>query len=268
MTRAPLPISGIVMSAVALVAIAARGSLPGSVVVAVAAIALICGLPQVSTAVAAVLAAPFAWIIAIDTSSTTWIRFAVLVAASLGSLACSRADEVWAHEAVSPGLLFGSSCGVFLAVPDTEEAVVLVGAAALAALAGWPLRLATLGRAGAGSACALLVWVVAIGGRGRTPSIVGGLACLGVLVWLAVVPWLRSRVGRTAAHQRLTGGRQILALVAVQAGVVLVASRVAGVSDDLGFAAVVGAFTALAALVGATMVGAPAGHRPSVPPVS
>jgi hypothetical protein len=268
MTRAPLPISGIVLSALALSVIAARGSLPGSVVVGVAAIALICGLPRLPAGLAVALTVPFGWLIAVDTSTTSWIRFAVLVVASLGSVACSRADEVWAHEAVTPGLLFGSACGVFLAVPDTEEALVLVCAAALAALAGWPLRLATLGRAGAGSACAVLAWVVAIGGRGRTPSIVGGLACLGVLVWLAAVPWLRIRFGRSAAHPRLTGVRQILTLVAVQAGVVLVASRVSGVSDELGFAVVVAAVTAVAAVGGATIVGGPPGNRPSLPPTS
>jgi len=115
--------------------------------------------------------------------------------------------------------------GVWATVPDVEAAVVVLGAALPPALLGWPGPLArsglvALGLAGSLASAALLVWVVATDGAARPGSMVGGLACLGVL---AVEPVARRLAGRGPGGQPLPPlpvAVGHLALVAVAARVV------------------------------------------------
>jgi hypothetical protein len=114
--------------------------------------------------------------------------------------------------------------GVWATLPDVEAAVVALGAALPPALLGWPSPLArsglvTLGPAGSLASAALLVWVVATDGAGRPGSMVGGLACLGML---AVEPVARRLAGRGpgAPPPPLPLAAAHLALVAVAARVV------------------------------------------------
>jgi hypothetical protein len=116
--------------------------------------------------------------------------------------------------------------GVWATVPDVEAAVVALGAALPPALLGWPGPLArgglvALGPAGSLASAALLVWVVATDGAARPGSMVGGLACLGVL---AVEPLAR----RLAGHG--PGGRPLppLPLATAHLALVAVAARVVG----------------------------------------
>jgi hypothetical protein len=144
---------------------------------------------------------------------------------------------------------------VFAAVPDTEQAATLLGASVPMALCGWPLGHARLGPIGAGAGTALLVWVAAVGGRGREPSIIGAVACLGLLVTLPAGRWLTGRTGHPRAPGR---GRQTAApLVCVHLAVVAVASRVAGVTTDLQVAIPLAVVTVLVALAASTWLGAP-----------
>jgi hypothetical protein len=119
-----------------------------------------------------------------------------------------------------------SVAGVWATVPDVESAVVLLGAAVAPALLGWPSPLArtgplSLGVAGSLASAGLLVWVVATDGAARPGSMVGGLACLGVL---AVEPLARRLGGRGP------GGRPLpaLPLAAAHLALVAVAARVVG----------------------------------------
>jgi hypothetical protein len=115
--------------------------------------------------------------------------------------------------------------GVWATVPDVESAVVLLGAVLPPALLGWPGPLArtgvSLGVAGSLAAAGLLVWVVATDGAARPGSIVGGLACLGVL---AVEPLARRLAGRGPAAPPLPP----LPLAAAHLVLVAVAARVVG----------------------------------------
>jgi len=116
--------------------------------------------------------------------------------------------------------------GVWATVPDVESAVVVLGAALPPALLGWPSPLArrgpvALGVAGALAAAGLLVWVVATDGAARPGSIVGGLACLGVL---AAEPLARRLGGRGAGDRSLPAP----VLVAAHLALVAVAARVVG----------------------------------------
>jgi hypothetical protein len=72
--------------------------------------------------------------------------------------------------------------GVYLAVPDTELARVMLGVAIPFVLLSIPRPLSPFGPAGSAAIVGVFAWVVVVGGRGRPSSIVGGLATIGILV--------------------------------------------------------------------------------------
>ena len=125
-----------------------------------------------------------------DISTTTWIQVVALLGATVGAAAVARTEEAWGAGMPSPRLCWPSrlpACSPRCPTPRRPPS--LLGAASRAAgPAGVapPPRHPRAGRAG--GATALLAWVIAVGGRGRPPSIVGGLACLGLLLTLAAGP--------------------------------------------------------------------------------
>ena len=255
-----VPIAGLVMTAAALVALGRTWSVvPGALLglggVAVTLVWLDRRRPHFgpSFATAAVLIAPFAAVLAVDASPTGWVRGLVGAAVVLGAPAAARTEAAWGHAGLPPVLYAITAAGVFAAVPDTEQAAVLLGASVPLGLAGWPLGHVRLGPAGAGTAVALLVWVAAVGGRGREPSIVGAVACLGLLVTLPAGGWRARWTGRGGAVGR--SHLVVVLVVAAHLAVVAVASRVAGISSDLDVAVPVAAATALAALAAGAWLG-------------
>jgi hypothetical protein len=83
----------------------------------------------------------------------------------------------------APWLLFAITAGgVYLAVPDTELARVMLGVAIPFVLLSVPRPLSPLGPAGSAALAGVFTWVVVVGGRGRPGSVVGGLATIGILV--------------------------------------------------------------------------------------
>jgi hypothetical protein len=221
------------------------------------------GLAWLSGAAALVLPA---YLLAADASSTTWVRGFLVAAVVAGVPPAGRTEAEYGPVGVTPALYAVSAAGVFVSVPDTEQAAALLGASLPLAVCGWPLGRARLGAPGAPAATALLIWVVAVGGRGREPAIVGAVGCLGLLVTLPAGRWLAGRTDRRPAALRRPGAHA-LALVLVQLAVVTLAARVAGVSADLAVAAVVTAVTLLGALVASVLLAAaspgeqPAGGR-------
>jgi hypothetical protein len=254
----PVPVAGLVMTAAALVAVSRTwsvvpGALLGLVGLAVTLSWLDRSRPHCapSFALAVVLVAPFAAVLAVDASPTGWVRGLVGVAVVLGAPAASRTEAAWGDAGLPPVLYAITAAGVFAAVPDTEQAAVLLGASVPLGLAGWPLGHVRLGPAGAGAAVGLLVWVAAVGGRGREPSIVGAVACLGLLATLPVGGWRARRTGRTGAVPQHVA----VLVVGVHLAVVAGASRVAGTSSDLDVAAPVAAATVAAALAAGAWLG-------------
>jgi hypothetical protein len=149
-------------------------------------------------------------------------------------------DRRWRHLGLLPPLLAVTAAGIWACVPDVEGPLVLLGASLLLPLLGWPSPLAArwpglaaFGTAGSVAMAAVLVWVVATGGVGRPGSVVGGLACLGLL---AVEPAVR----RLDVHRRspleLLEQRPGLTWTAVAAHLLLVgiASRVTGRPERVG----------------------------------
>jgi hypothetical protein len=118
------------------------------------------------------------------------LALAAAVAAALVAF-----DRRWRELGLLPALLAVTAAGIWAAVPDVEAALVLLGAALAMALLGRPgplagrrPGLAAFGVAGSVAVAAVLVWTVTTGGAARPGSVVGGLACLGLL---AVEPAVR-----------------------------------------------------------------------------
>jgi hypothetical protein len=228
-------------------------------VAGIAAASRLRGWPQ--PALTAPLAAvPFAGLLAHapGVPSTGWVRALVVGGVAVGAMAAARTDASWGATGITPVLYVITAFGVFAAVPDTEEAAVLLGASVPAALCGWPLGRARLGPAGAAGVAALMVWVSAVGGRGRLPSIVGAVACLGLLATLPFGRWLADRwLGRTGCAGDPAVPPPVLVLAA-QAATVAVASRVAGITSELRVAVPTAVGITIAALAASTWL---TGHR-------
>jgi hypothetical protein len=160
------------------------------------------------------------------------------LAVPLGGWLVADFDARWGRQGYGPVLFAISLAGVYVTVPDTEQALVALGAALPLAFLGWPWPLASLGRLGAYAATATLVVVVAAGGVGRASAMVGGVACLGIFLVEPVAAGLGPR--RQGVLERVPAGRWGTPVVAtVHLGLVLVAARVAGLQPSAGRAALV-----------------------------
>ena len=140
-----------------------------------------------------------------------WIRVLVAIAAVAGGALVDAVDRLMPR--VLPVLLAVGAVGVYFCVPDTEAPKALLGAL----LAGTMIVLEPrLGHAlGQVTLTGLFVWVAAYG-LGRPGSVVGGVACLGVVLLIPLVRWSRATPARTAL------------LVVAQCALVVFESRVAG----------------------------------------
>jgi hypothetical protein len=133
-----------------------------------------------------------------------------------------------------PMLLFAvTAAGVWVTVPDTEEALVFLGAMAVPTLLAFPFRVGRLGPIGAHVLPAMTIWVAAWGGRGREGSIVGAIAGLGMLV-AAPLAALAARKSSVAVN----GGAGVMLLI-LHAVLVGVVTRVAGIREATFDAAVI-----------------------------
>jgi hypothetical protein len=102
-------------------------------------------------------------------------------------------DRRWGNTGCTPVLLAISVVGLYYTVPDPGDALVVLGVALPIAMLGWPWPVARLGSTGGFAVAGLLAWVVVRGGSGRQSSIVGGMACLGLLAIEPVARRFRRR---------------------------------------------------------------------------
>ncbi len=117
--------------------------------------------------------------------------FAMLAIVFAAPLVASFDDRY--HETGLPIPLFAiAALGVFLTVPDTEGAMVLLGTAGIAGFLGWPRPVATLGAAGSYAVVGLYMFVAEGGATGRPASIVASVAVLGLLLIVPITIRLRS----------------------------------------------------------------------------
>jgi hypothetical protein len=174
-----------------------------------------------------VVALPGAWLIARSgLPGPGWVVPLILVVIAVGGPLISSFDENASPSPLPIVLLAISVGGAWATVPDTEEALVLLGAMLAPTLLAWPLRIARLGPVGAHALVAWLLWVTAWGGRGRAGSVIGAAAGLGLLVVAPLASWLAHRRGVS------TSGWAGFLLIVSHIALVVFVTRVAGFEQD------------------------------------
>jgi hypothetical protein len=270
--RAPLRLAGLAAVAAAIAALDRTGV---SVLLddrLVWGVTLLAVLPLVATIVggpthaaarlgAALVAIPGTFLVAGAAeaqNAVTWVPWFVLVVVVVGGALAADCDEANARVGLVPVMLAMTAAGMWTTVPDTEQVLVVIGVLGPMALLGWPVPRAAHGAAIYG-VIGLLAWVAAVGGRGRPGSVVGGVACLGLLL---AEPVARRALGRRAGPPPGPWTWRYLATLFVHGSVVLVAARVAGLRVG-GAEALVWSTIALAGGVVASMLVLASWPRPA-----
>ena len=151
-----------------------------------------------------------------------WVPLVVAVFVWRGAMSMARFDEESEGRGIAPAFFGISAVGALMCLPDTEQIFVLAAVAMVAAIVAVVEPRVAFGRPGSMALIGLFGWIASAGGIGRPAATVGALGSLGVLVLLG---------GLALPSDRF--------LVAVHSGCVVVCSRVAGVSRNVRFAAIV-----------------------------
>jgi len=185
----------------------------------------IAGLFPRSVAIGFLLAIPGAFFVIRPetTEPQSWLPWFAMVAIVIAAPLVAAFDDRYQRTGLSLPLFGIAALGVFLTVPDTEGAMVLLGVAGMAGFLGWPRPLASLGGPGAYAAVGVFVFVAAEGAIGRPPSIIASVAVLGLLL---IVP-ITMRLRRTGWANQLDSIDALFPLIA-QMLLVLLISRTAG----------------------------------------
>ncbi|MEX0796157.1 MAG: hypothetical protein WEB67_13970 [Acidimicrobiia bacterium] len=153
-----------------------------------------------------------------------WVRISAPLVLVLAAVALREWGEAERREYLGP-MFFLSAFGIWTAVPDTESARILLGAAIPMALGTLrPIGTRIYGP-GAFALTGLAIWVVARGGEARPASIIGGWACLGILVALPLL-----------LRVRPLADIEMWKVVVAHAVTVLVAARIIGLQESMGVA--------------------------------
>lgn len=107
--------------------------------------------------------------------------------------------------AATPLPFFISLLGIYVTVPDTETALVLLGVTGPLAVAWRPLGWSRARWIGAAAMAAITTLAVVSGGRGRESSIVGALAALAVIGLLMCRNWPQPTLTPLLIHLVLVG---------------------------------------------------------------
>jgi hypothetical protein len=171
----------------------------------------------------ALAAVPGAWLIAQSNEVVVpgWVPWLAFGIVALGAPLMATGLNHLRPPGLAIGLWTITVGGVYATIPDTEELLVLAGAA-LALVILIPFRFVSFGHAGSYPALGLLAWATAVGGAGRPASIVGGLACVGASCLVPLAHALRPSLNFRWVR-----------VVGVHLLVVLVCSRVAGLRSSV-----------------------------------
>lgn len=229
--RGVLPIVGVLVAGVTLIALAILGepivveALGILVVVVGVSLARVFGAPDPLVPLAALPGS--IWLaLGTDVTDLIWVRVALALLIPIGGYLTSDFEK--RHSGMGLGVIFFvlAVLGVFVAVPDTEWSRTLVAVAVPATFLAWPKSVAMLGVEGSYAAVGMFAVVAAQGGGARPASIVGSLACLGLLVIEPVTIKLKPRVVRLIGRIKRNWAGAVLASLP-QFVVVALCSRVA-----------------------------------------
>ncbi len=185
--KPPLPIGGVL---IAVAIVATLGRVEEAVPVELPAL----GVILLASLLARVFRAPL-WVhplvvlpgavwfaLVTPVTEMTWVRVLMMVMIPLAGFLITDFER--RHQGLGLGVIFFTLAvlGAFAAVPDTEWAVALVAVTLPITFLAWPRVAVSLGIEGAYLAVAVFLWVVAQGGTPRPPSILGSVACLGLLL--------------------------------------------------------------------------------------
>jgi hypothetical protein len=196
------------------------------------AVTLLVAFVDAPLLIGAAAAVPGALVVAADADVTEfdWAKTVSIVAIIAASALLADFDDYGKRAGLAPVLFAATAIGVYYTVPDTEEAVVLVGATLPLVLLGFPKPFASLGRAGTFALVGAVVWVASVDGRGRDTAIIGAIGCFGIMVLDPlldrVLPERPERIVRPWSWP-------FLAVAGTHAALVVVSSRVAGTSESL-----------------------------------
>lgn len=259
-----VPIGGLLLSGAVVGGLGSTGLLPETLVLGLAALAiagLIADVLDTSPLIHAALLVPGALLVATKAQLPLdlWLRSTVTVGIVAGAVLLSDFDSRWGDYGAGNLLLVITAGGLYATVPDTEQALVLLGAALMLAPLGTSLIGVSLGPGGSSAIVGVLAWTAAAGGYHRPSAVVAGIASLGVLAVEPAAGWLSGRIGGPFDWVPTRRGA-VAVMFAVQLGLVLLVSRVAGLQESLRVCALV----ATLVLVGATVAGA-IGTRRTIP---
>ena len=197
--------------------------------------------------IALLAAVPGALLIAkaTDPFDVDWVPAFVVIATVIGAALLGDFDRTFRRTGLGPVLVAVTALGVYVCVPDTEQAVVLAGATIPFVVLGWPRPLASMGSTGAFAFAGLVTWTAAVGGHARPGSIIGATGCLGAMV---VVPAARRVVRvRSLPQARRPWTPDAYRLLALHCVLVAISSRIAGLRQSAFPAGIILTVTFLAA---------------------
>lgn len=166
-----------------------------SQLVGVALLAVAGSLHRHTATLAPVLAIPGAFFVFRPDASggTEWLIWVGLLALVFSAPLVASFDGRFSDTGLALPFFGIATLGVFLTVPDTEGALVMLGVAGLAGFLGWPKPIASLGGAGSYAATGVYFFVAAQGAQARPASIVACVGALGLLLLVPIVGRLRDR---------------------------------------------------------------------------
>lgn len=195
------------------------------------------GMASARPEVIALASLPGAVILAFATPSDPWWFRLVVVSIPVTGFLVDEFDVRYRH--LGLGMLFyGLAClGSFLAVPDTELPRALLAVAFPIMFLTWPKVIVSLGRTGGYAAIAVFTVSTVTGGVGRPASVIGAMACLGLLILEPIMVRVRPLLGSLPAWLHQTPEAAIMAAIP-QMVLVFVASRVAGLMESVAAATI------------------------------
>jgi len=167
-----------------------------------------------------------------------WLPWLAPVAIVIAGLALSAWSLRLPHNLLGPMIAI-SVFGIWVTVPETEHARVLLGVAVPMAFATLRPTHAQISTAGAFALAGMVVWVAAIGGDARPGSIIGAWASLGLV---AILPLVQPNVSKLVKEHRWW-------VIGSHAVFVVIASRLIGLWESATTASIAVVLVSAAAYV-------------------